>query len=156
MTKHIFAIIFAIGLSISINAGETYAQSSAFRIDIPFAFTANNKTLPAGTYTVRPASDSRIFWRVTGAGDTPDIFLLAGSLASTRDNGDARMTFRRYGDRNFLIGFRSTSYQVSLKKSASEKEFLRTQSAVAQNDTVIVEAVSRNNELRAKAPSVNR
>ena len=142
MKKHIFAIIFAIGLSISINAGEAYAQSSAFRIDIPFAFTANNKTLPAGTYTVRPASDSRIFWRVTSAGDAPDIFLLAGSLSSVRNNGNVRMTFRRYGERNFLIGFRSNSYQVNLNKSSSEKELLRTQSAVAQNDPVIVEAVS--------------
>ena len=142
MTKHIFAIIFAIALSISINAGEAHAQSNTFRIDIPFAFTANNKTLPAGTYTVRPASDSRIFWRVTGDGDAPDIFLIAGSLSTARTNGDVRMTFRRYGERNFLIAFRSSSYQVDLNKSSSEKEFLRTQSAVAQNDPVIVEAVS--------------
>ena len=144
MKKHIFAIIFAIGLSVSINAGQTYAQSGAFKIDVPFAFTANNRTLPAGTYVVRPASDSRILWSLESAHDKPTLFLMAGSLSSPSQDGNVRLTFRRYGDRNFLIGFRSSSYQVALTKSASEKDFQRTWNDVAQSHPVIVEAGSTN------------
>ena len=144
MKKHIFAIIFAIGLSVSINASQTFAQSGAFRIDVPFAFTANNKTLPAGTYIVRPASDRRIMWTLQSVHEKPGVFLMAGSLSSPSQDGDVRLTFRRYGERNFLIGFKSSSYQVALTKSASEKQFQRTWNDVAQNDPVLVNAVSTN------------
>lgn len=144
MKKHIFAIIFAIGLSVSINASQTYAQSGVLRIDVPFAFTANNKVLPPGTYIVRPANDSKLLWTIQNAHEKPGVFLMAGSLSSLGRDGDIRLTFRRYGERNFLIGFRSFSYQVSLTKSESEKKFQRTWSDVAQNDPVIVNAVSTN------------
>lgn len=144
MKKHLFAIIFAIGISATINAGQTYAQSNAFRIDVPFAFTANNKTLSAGTYIVRPASDSRILWTLRNAHDERDVFLMAGSLSGASREGVVRMTFRRYGERNFLIGFRSSSYQVGLAKSASEKDLQRTWNSVAQSDPAIVEAVAIN------------
>lgn len=144
MKKHIFAIIIAIVFSVSINASQTYAQSGAFRIDVPFAFTANNKTLPAGTYIVRPASDSRILWTIQSAHERPGVYLMAGSLSSPSQDSYARLTFRRYGDRNFLIGFSSSSYQVALGKSASEKDFQLTWNDVAQNHPVIVNAVSTN------------
>jgi hypothetical protein len=142
MNKRIFAIIFAIGLSVSINAGQASAQSGAFRVDVPFAFTANNKTLPAGTYIVSPASNSRIVWRLRSAYDEPETFLLARSLSSPDKVGDVRLTFRRYGDRNFLIGFKSFSYQIALPTSASERDFRRTWNNVAKNDPEIVEAIS--------------
>ena len=144
MKKHIVAIIFAIGLSVSINASQTFAQSGAFRIEVPFAFTANNKTLPAGTYIVSPASDSRILWTLQSVHEKPGVFLMAGSLSSPSQDGDVRLTFRRYGERNFLIGFKSSSYQVALTKSASEKDFQRTWNDVAQSDSVVVEGVSTN------------
>lgn len=144
MKKHIFAIIFAIGLSVSINASQTYAQSSAIRIDVPFAFTANDKTLPAGTYIVKPASDSRILWELRSAQGRPRMFLLASNLSSPNQDGDVRLTFRRYGQRNFLAGFKSSSYQVALRKSASEKELRRTWNDVAQNVPVTGEAASTN------------
>ena len=144
MKKRLFAIIFAIGLSVSINASQTNAQSGAFRIDVPFAFTANNTKLPAGTYIVSPASDSRTLWTLQGAHDKPGVFLMAGSLSSPRQDGDLRLTFRRYGERNFLIGFRSFSYEVGLAKSASEKDFERTWNDVAQNISLVVEAGDTN------------
>jgi hypothetical protein len=142
MKRRIFAFIFAIGLSVSINAGQASAQSGAFRVDVPFAFTANNKTLPAGTYIVGPASNSRFVWRLRSAQDEPEIFLLARSLSSPDKVGDVRLTFRRYGDRNFLIGFRSFSYQIALPTSASERDVRRTWNDVAKNDPEIVEAIS--------------
>jgi len=141
MKKQIFAIIFAIGILGAVSAGKTYAQSQAFKIEVPFEFTANNKTLPAGTYVVGPASDSRIVWKLQDAHQKPEAFLLAAGFGSN-DTGNVGLTFRRYGDRNFLIGFKSFSYQMKLQTSASEKDYKRTWSGIAKNDLGIVVAVS--------------
>ena len=68
MKTQIFAFILALGISIGFNPRQTYAQSTnVFRIEVPFAFSANNITLPAGTYIVNPASDSRLMWRIQSA-----------------------------------------------------------------------------------------
>jgi hypothetical protein len=142
MKKRIFAIIFAIGLSVSINASEASAQSGDFRVDVPFAFTASNKTLPAGTYIVGPANDSRNIWRLRNVNDKPDIFLLVGSLSTPDKDGDAKLTFRRYGERNFLAGFRSFAYQVALPTSSDEKSFRRNRDNVSLTEPKIVEAVA--------------
>ena len=142
MKKYIFAIIVAVGILGGINAGQANAQSQTFRIEVPFEFTANNKTLPSGTYVVGPTTDNRLMWRLQNAHQKPEIFLVAWSLSSPREVGSA-LLFRRYGDRHFLIGFRSYSYQVKLLTSASEKDFQRTWSGVAKNDLQIVEAVSK-------------
>ena len=143
MKKYIFAIMAAVGILGGISAGQANAQSQAFRTEVPFEFTANNKTFPSGTYVVRPTTDNRLVWRLQSADQKPEIFLVAGSLSSPRESGSVLLTFRRYGDRHFLIGFRSLSYQVKLPTSASEKDFRRTWSGIAKNDLQIVEAVSK-------------
>lgn len=142
MKRQIFAIIFAIGILGAVSAGTTYAQSQAFKIEVPFEFTANNKTLPAGTYVIGPASDNRTVWKLQDAYQKPETLLLAGGLFGSDDAGNVGLTFRRYGVRNFLVGFKSFSYKVKLPTSASEKDFKRTWSGIAKNDLAIVVAVS--------------
>ena len=142
MKKQIFAIIFAIGISLGVSASQVNAQSQAFRIDVPFEFTANNKTLPAGTYVVNSATDNRVMWSIQSAHQRPGTLLIAGSLSEVEEYGNVRLTFRRYGDRHFLIGFKTHSYQVKLPTSGSEKDFRRTWNGDAKNDLAIVEAYS--------------
>jgi hypothetical protein len=98
------------------------AQSSqTIQAEVPFAFTANGKTLPAGTYRVGSVTDNRTVWRVQGAGSDTDQFLLALNLSGS-SKGDLKLIFHRYGDRNFLAGFNTGSYQVELPASKAEKE----------------------------------
>lgn len=125
MKKQLIAVMFALAISLVINAGQTFAQSQAFRVNVPFDFRANNKMLPAGTYTVNPATDDRVTWRVQGIGDAPGTLLLA-SLSKADEQGNLRVTFRRYGEQYFLTGFKTSSYEVALPMSGSEKDLRRS------------------------------
>jgi hypothetical protein len=92
MKKQLIAVMFAVAMSLVINAGETFAQSQAFRVKVPFDFSANNKTLPAGTYVVHPATDNRVMWRVQGA-DQDLGTLLLGGISKADDSSNIRVRF---------------------------------------------------------------
>jgi hypothetical protein len=126
MKKQLIAVMFALALSFVINAGQTFAQSQAFRVTVPFDFSVNNKTLPKGTYIVNPATDNRLMWRVEGTDDQAPGTLLVAHPSTAEEPGNLRMTFRRYGERYFLIGFKTTSYDVAVPMSGSEKDLRRS------------------------------
>lgn len=122
MGRKIFvASVVAIAISVVINVTPTYAQTSqAIRVDVPFAFTANNKTFPAGTYIISPATDNRVMWTIQNAYQKPGALLMARSVDGTIRSGNVQLTFRRIGDRNFLISFNTSAYLVELPTSGSE------------------------------------
>lgn len=122
MKKQLIAAVFALAIALVINAGETSAQSQALRVDVPFDFSANNKTLPAGTYVVYPATDNRVMWRIQGA-DQTHATLVLGTRSPAEGQGNTRISFRRYGDRYFLTGFKTPVNQIELPMSGSEKDF---------------------------------
>ena len=122
MKKQLIAGVFALAIALVINAGQTSAQSQALRVDVPFDFSANNKTLPAGTYVVYPATDNRVMWRVQGA-DQPYATLVLAKRSQAGEHGNTRISFRRYGDRYFLTGFKTPVNQIELPMSGSEKDF---------------------------------
>ena len=142
MKKQLFAVTFALAISLFVSAGETCAQSEAFRFHVPFDFSANNKTLPAGTYTVNPATDSRMVWRVQGASNKPVAILMAGHLTGA-DESNLGLRFRRFGDQYFLIGFKTHSFQIAMPTSGVEKN-LRAANKLAKSDVVIVETKKSN------------
>src|SRR6202008_3378256 len=45
-------------LSLLLAAGSALAQSGAIRADVPFSFTVNGTTMPAGPYTVSQIANS--------------------------------------------------------------------------------------------------
>ncbi|HEV8593506.1 MAG TPA: hypothetical protein VGQ55_15485 [Pyrinomonadaceae bacterium] len=142
MKKQLFAIILAAASTITFNASQAYAQATqAIKVDVPFAFNANNATHPAGTYVIKPASDSRIIWRIDGSKSSD--FVLARNLSGTKDSGHLRLRFRRYGDRNFLVGFTTDSYDVDISTSRSEKGLRRFSDEMARYEVVTLNTVSQ-------------
>ena len=123
MKKQLFTFAAAMGLALLLNAGTFAQKSIVIRAEIPFEFTINNKTLPAGTYRIGPASsDSRALWSIGDASGEPSMFLLAGVVSSRNVEGDSlMMTFHRYGEKNFLVGFKTATYEVGLPTSKAEK-----------------------------------
>ena len=117
MKKHLFALVLALGVGLGVNVGQTQAQT--IRVGIPFAFTANRKILPAGTYRITPVSDSRMVWRIQGEG--PGEFISVVALAAVRRSGDLHVIFHRYGEKHFLAGFKTPLYEVDLPASRAEK-----------------------------------
>ena len=121
MKKQLSAIILAVGLAV-ISSAAAYGQSSeAIQVDIPFAFSLGNRTLPEGHYTIRPASDSRRVWTLQDMDEGVSRFLLPGILSHVRGDRNLRLTFHRYGSQHYLAGFSTASYEVSLPRSSAEK-----------------------------------
>jgi hypothetical protein len=119
MKKHLFALMLALGVALGANVDQTHAQTSTIRVEIPFAFTANSKTLPAGTYRITPVTDNRTVWRIQG--EDPGEFVSVAALAAVRGSGDLQVTFHRYGDKHFLAGFKTPLYEVGLPASRAER-----------------------------------
>ena len=135
MRKQLFAVMFALATLLVLNAGRTHAQTQALRVHVPFDFSANNQTLPAGTYTVTPASDNRLMWRVEGVSQKSVVFVMGHSMGSV-DAGNLGLTFRRYGDHYFLAALKIRSLQIDLPRSRDEKN-LPPVLKLAKSDVVI-------------------
>jgi hypothetical protein len=82
-----------------------YAQQKAVA-NIPFAFAVSDKTMPAGQYTIQPASMTyRGLVRVQNTANGESALVLASaSNASykTTEKVEAKVIFHRYGDRYFF------------------------------------------------------
>ena len=141
MKKQLFAFIFALFMGVMINAGEAMAQNS-IRVDVPFAFTANDKPLPAGTYRINSASDNRVLWKVLGEDtDLGGTFLLASMLSSGKPTDKLQLTFHRYGEVNYLVAFNTPSYGVRLPLSKSERTLRRAGSNVARKVVTVMQTM---------------
>jgi hypothetical protein len=139
MKKQLFAYIFAITLSAVLSAYQANAQGpQAVRVDVPFAFTASNRTLSAGTYMIEPVGSSLAFWRIRGTHHEPGEFLLALTREGSPD-GNLRLTFHRYGETRFLAGFRTPSYEVALPVSNGEKSLRLARVPLAGTEVIKVE-----------------
>ena len=136
MKKHLFALILALGLGLGINVDQSYAQTSlTIRVEIPFAFTANRKTLPAGTYRITPVSDNRSVWRIHG--EDSGEFISVNALTAVERSGDLRVTFHRYGEMHFLAGFTTPLYEIDLPASRAEKTLLAAGHTFATTDIAV-------------------
>jgi hypothetical protein len=143
MKRQLFTFIFALGLSVVLNASQTFAQTTeAIRAEIPFAFSANNKLLPAGTYRVYSVNDSRSIWRIQNGSANEGKYLMSGFLAGNRDPDTVRLTFYRYGERYVLVSFRTASYDIGLPGSRGEKALLGDR-AVTKMEAATVEIIAK-------------
>ena len=141
MKRQLFTLIFALALSVGLSTGSTYAQSSeGIRAEVPFAFTAHNETFPAGAYRIKAANDNRSIWMIQPKSAGQGEFFLAGGLAGRSNYGTLRLTFRRYGERSFLIGFETPSYEVALPRSKDEKALSRYM--LTKHDVISIETVA--------------
>ena len=68
--------------------------------------------------------------------DQPAQFLLAAALG-TPSTGGPRVTFRRYGKRLFLAGFKNAAYEVSFPASRHEKSIRLAQEGASAHEEVI-------------------
>lgn len=141
MKKRLFAFIFAAAVSTVVSVSAGHAQTSqAIEVDIPFEFTTNNGTLPAGTYRIASASDSRALWRIRPTDNQPGEFLLALTLAGAKE-GELGLTFHRYGDRHFLTGFKTASYAITLPVPKGERLLKSHLGPTAQVEVIRVKTV---------------
>ena len=142
MKIRFFAIMFAATMFAALSASTTHGQTSqGIQVEVPFAFTAYKKVLPAGSYRIESVSGTQVLWRIRGSRKKRSSFLLAMSVAGTTSRGDLRVMFHRYGDKLFLAGFKTSSYEVTVPVSRRERT-LKMAQALVPSEIINVETVT--------------
>jgi hypothetical protein len=80
------------------------AQPGNFEIQIPFDFIVKGQTMPAGVYSVGrlSAGNPAILIMKKAEGSEKIVFLTQSLIAGKFSSSGSTISFRRYGDRNFL------------------------------------------------------
>ncbi|MGC2399136.1 MAG: hypothetical protein WA510_05120 [Acidobacteriaceae bacterium] len=97
--KRITAIAFFAIANLAL-AGHSFAQSGV-RATVPFDFTVGNKLLPAGTYYINTASDTRSVIAIRNH-DKPIAVMTSVNPDGKRSPNGGRWVFKKYGDQYFL------------------------------------------------------
>ena len=108
------------------------AGSQKVVANIPFAFNVGNKTLPAGKYTitvVNPSSDRKILQIRNASGRSNAIVMTTAVSGNAAD--DAKLVFRRYGDRYFFSQAQMAGDSTSLAAIQSNAERAQKQMIAA-------------------------
>ena len=140
--KRFFNITFAIIiLAIAFTAGAEAQTSSAQPViaNIPFAFTANNKTLPAGRYTVtvlNPSSDRKALQIRSMNGRFSAIVLTNAVIGNVSDN--AKLVFERYDDRYFFAQVQMAGDSTTLAALRSNKDHKHMVATAKKKSLVVI------------------
>ena len=95
-------LVVALGAAV-LGITGLYAQSGVVA-DIPFAFTVQNATMPAGQYQLRALSSSSQVIQIRNNQTGQSAMVLAPSSGSTevKDKSIGKVIFNRYGDHYFF------------------------------------------------------
>jgi hypothetical protein len=135
--NRIAAIALVVGTAL-ITAGNAAAQSGVIEVDVPFNFTVNSTSLPAGSYTF--GFDSVL----------PDLLVVRdraknlkaqdlGQRGSIGPGKPGTLIFHRYGSRYFLSEVRIDSASNGIFLPATKSE-LRVRKGFRQENLVYLSA----------------
>ena len=123
-SNSIYGALMVIVLALIVSVPMTQAQTRA-RASVPFDFSLDQKSMPAGTYEISSPSGSVLVVRNL---DTREARLLIESMHVQASQAEgiphAKLVFHRYGDQYFLAerwGGQS-SIGVAFPESKREKE----------------------------------
>ena len=140
--KRFFNILVAtIILATALTASAQAQTTQRVIADIPFAFTANNKTLPAGKYTItvlNPSSDRKALQIRSMNGRYSATVLTNGVLGNVADN--SKLVFERYDDRYFFAQAQMAGDSTSLAALRSNKEQKHLVATAKKKSTVVIVA----------------
>jgi len=138
--KRLFNITFAIIILATGFAAGAQAQTTPRVVaNIPFAFTANSKTLPAGKYTVtvlNPSSDRKALQIRSMDGRSSAIVLTNGVIGNISDN--SKLVFERYDDRYFFAQAQLAGDSTTLAALKSNKEHKHAVATAKKKSVVVI------------------
>jgi hypothetical protein len=115
------SILTCAALTLSLGAamsGPTAAQAQSVTVRIPFNFSANDQKVPAGTYRVSLQAPRYLSFVNTQSTKQQYLMLVQPTGEQNSQDG-GRLTFRRYGDSNYL-------YQVWMPGQGEGRQFVRS------------------------------
>lgn len=138
--KKSIAILFALLIALAASFAA-HAQARSIKADIPFEFSAANRTLPAGEYVLERLDAESIKWNLRRTDNSESIVIVTISQLGLSE-GRAKIGFRRYGENYFLTAFETLDNRITLAKSRTERDFLKRKSEekIAKADIVVLKA----------------
>ena len=109
------ALALSVGAALS---GPAAAQAQSVTVNIPFDFSANDQKVPAGTYRISLQAPQYLSFVDTQSTKTQYLMLVQPTGEQNSKDG-GRLTFRRYGDSNYL-------YQVWMPGQGEGRQFVRS------------------------------
>lgn len=124
-----------------ITAGSALAQTHKVAANIPFSFTLNGRSLPAGHYTIESDFNTPNVLRIDDRED--DVHMIA---MAQRDPSEAQrdntLVFHRYGNQYFLSSIRANGAPMNCHLLISKQEkWAKTQTqeaALRVDDDVLI------------------
>jgi hypothetical protein len=140
--KTLKTMILSVGAVALLGASGLYAQTKA-TATIPFEFTVQNTTLPAGDYTMSPASPSHQLMLIQNTETRKGAMVLAPSGSSEYKGAPDKnvVVFHRIGDRYFLAEVKTDGVRCHVSPSKLERE-LASEGGGQPLAAVIVPALS--------------
>ena len=103
-----------------VTAGSALAQDHKVTATVPFNFTVEGRTLPAGNYTIgNDANAPRI---LTIADRKDGVAVMTITVPDAGYSADNKLVFHRYGNQYFLSEIRATNSNMSCHLSPSKQE----------------------------------
>ena len=140
--KTLKTIILSLVAVALLGASGLYAQTEA-TATIPFEFTVQNTTLPAGDYTMSAASSSHDVMFIRNVETRKAILVLAPSAVTEYKGAQDKnvVLFHRIGDRYFLAEVKTDAVRGHVGPSKLERE-LAAEGSGQPMAAVIVPALS--------------
>ena len=138
--KRIISITFVIIiLATAYTAGAQQSSAQVMIANIPFAFTANSKTLPAGKYTItvlNSSSDRKALQIRSMNGRFSAMILTNAVIGHVSDN--AKLVFERYDDRYFFAQAQLPGDSTTLAALRSNKEHKHAVATAKKKSVVVI------------------
>ena len=128
-------------ISLPILAAAQMASSIKIVSQVPFPFLVGNRHVPAGEYTVEPATEGGRILAIRSVGAKVGLFAPAMPTEAKRASGSYALVFHKYGNTAFLAGIKLAGDRTTLQipESRAEAE-LRAQNVTATEQILLASA----------------
>ena len=120
MKRNSFRLLVVFFGAVLFAAAASAGDLDRLVVNIPYDFVVEGKTLPAGTYTVRPLSDSSKFpLSISSFENRTAVYFLAGEVEPS-SHVKGSLTFVNAGDQHFLTRIQTGAHVFNLHVSAKD------------------------------------
>lgn len=143
MKKRILAMASLLAVC-SFAATQVARAQEPMVVNIPFAFTAGDASLPAGEYRVEKIDGSGAVMLLHCTDPTASAFVMTNGTQGREQQKKSKLVFNRYKNHYFLSQIWHAGYSngKELRKTAREKEIAQTASLETQSQVVLVASAS--------------
>jgi hypothetical protein len=133
MRKQILNVVVTLSVIATLSIAVFAAFNNRITANVPFDFTVNGKTLPAGQYTVEPGSTPNVL--IISNWKTKQSVLVIAQRLKVGAGSKPQLVFHRYGNQHFLAQVIGDANGSELMKSKAEREAARAgRDYLAQNE----------------------